>query len=292
MSLLMLSIIMQMLIIFVKPMESQLENITTAINEMFVSLYLYGIISMSSGVDKSGEGQLPDYWTRDFCGLWLVVTVISSVVFNIGKFTVVLTKAIYLHAKSKSLKNKYLELNQSQQTQETSQNGQKISGLRKNDIKLKDPPINNLALRILEKNEQKDNIQLQNPLQARESKQLSTLLKNNLDQLGELANDIMQIQNNTFQEPQLEKSQMQIPLKTKSKGKFAKARKFLSSKYSIGAFENETKRNESIHQIGAAYQQSHSKMTSIASSNNNYQHELIFAGGCYQTFEPLRRKLQ
>jgi hypothetical protein len=93
MSFLLLSIAMQIGGISVKPMTSNLENITSVINEGFVSLYLYNIITISSGVDKNGY-DAPDYWVRDFCGIALIITVVANVVFNILKFGVVISISI------------------------------------------------------------------------------------------------------------------------------------------------------------------------------------------------------
>ncbi|TNV87424.1 hypothetical protein FGO68_gene11618 [Halteria grandinella] len=289
MSLLMLSIAMQICTVFVQPMQTHIENKTAGINEIFVSLYLYGIISISSGVDQYGEGMMPDYWARDFCGLWLVATVIGSVAFNIGKFSVEVVMAIHYNCKKKSLKNKYLLLKQQTRTFETIQSSQNTQSRRETDAQpaiAKNSPKRIRKQDMIKVHKQASSVDQEKP-QSR--KMLNKELKNNFDQFGALIDDILNQEGFESNQAQLVQSQQQISLKPKTKRRFAKARKFLRQKQSIGTFENETKRNDSLHQFGAIREQPHSKMTSITSSAN-LQNGLKFTGGTYQTYESLRRK--
>jgi hypothetical protein len=63
-------------------MLSTAENMMAIGNEVFVSLYLYTLMALTSGVEDVGEASNVQ---RDNCGLALIAIVFSSTFFNVAK---------------------------------------------------------------------------------------------------------------------------------------------------------------------------------------------------------------
>lgn len=100
-----ISILYQAASVGVRPLLDTWENTMAIVNELFVSTYLYVMMTLSAGIDGNNDVDSQFYDFRDMCGLALVGVVAISIFLNLAKLMVALAHKITLKLKQRCRKS-------------------------------------------------------------------------------------------------------------------------------------------------------------------------------------------
>ncbi|TNV72854.1 hypothetical protein FGO68_gene3689 [Halteria grandinella] len=101
---LLISLLVQAGSLGIRPMNDSWENTMIIANEGFVSMYLYVMMALSSGIDGRSEVETKYYNYRDMCGLALVGVVFLSIFLNFTKLIMVFVDLIRIKIKRTRLR--------------------------------------------------------------------------------------------------------------------------------------------------------------------------------------------
>ncbi|TNV87037.1 hypothetical protein FGO68_gene800 [Halteria grandinella] len=101
---LLISFIVQAQSLGIRPMNDSWENTMIIVNECFVSVYLYVMMALSSGIDGRHEVDTKYYNYRDMCGLALVGVVFLSIFLNFSKLIMVFADLVRIKIKRARLR--------------------------------------------------------------------------------------------------------------------------------------------------------------------------------------------